>query len=56
MHKPLINRGFIDVPDLPGLGIDDLNDEVIREHISSWDSELWAPTDEWNFEFASDGF
>ena len=56
MHKPLIDRGFIEVPDLPGLGIDDLNDEVIREHVSSWDSELWAPTDEWNFEFAADGF
>ena len=56
MRKPLINKGFIDVPDLPGLGIDELNDEVIKEHISSWDSELWAPTDEWNFEFAADGF
>ena len=56
MPKPLVNGGFIDVPDLPGYGIDDLNDEVIREHIASWDEGLWEPTDQWNFEFASDGF
>ncbi|MDR1537086.1 MAG: mandelate racemase/muconate lactonizing enzyme family protein [Clostridiales bacterium] len=56
MNKPLVNNGFIDVPDLPGLGIEELNDDVIAEHASSWDPELWAPTDEWNFEFASDGF
>jgi len=56
MPKPLINQGFVNVYDLPGLGIDDLNDEVIKEHISSWDQGLWEPTDQWNFEYASDGF
>jgi len=56
MPKPLVNHGFIDVPDLPGLGIDDLNDEVIKENISALDPGLWEPTDEWNFEFSSDGF
>ena len=56
MEKPLIQNGFIGVPDLPGLGIDDLNDEVIKEHISSWDEGLWEPTDEWNLEYCDDGF
>ena len=56
MPKPLVDNGFIDVPDLPGLGIDDLNDEVIKEQISSLDEGLWEPTDEWNFEYAADGF
>ena len=56
MNKPLINNGYIDAPDLPGLGIDDLNDEVIREHIAPWEPGLWEPTDEWNYEFSSDSF
>ena len=56
MPKPLIDKGFINVYDLPGLGIDDLNDEVIKEHISTSDPGLWAPTDEWNFEYCADGF
>lgn len=57
MSKPLVDKGFIQVYDnLPGLGIDDLNDEVIAEHISSLQPGLWEPTDEWNFEYASDGF
>ena len=56
MQKPLVNRGYVDVPDLPGLGIDDMNDEVIREHIAPWSPGLWAPTDEWNYEVSYDGF
>lgn len=54
MPKPLINRGFIDVPDLPGLGIDDLNDELIAEQMSVVHPGLWEPTDDWNFEFSID--
>ena len=56
MPKPLVKNGFIHVYDLPGLGIDDLNDECIREHVSSLKPGVWEPTDEWNFEYASDGF
>ncbi len=54
MRKPLIQQGFIEVPDLPGLGIDDLNDEVIAEHISQLHPGLWEPTDEWNHEYSVD--
>ena len=54
MKKPLIKQGFIEVPDLPGLGIDELNDEVINEHISDITPGLWEPTDEWNHEYSVD--
>ena len=54
MRKPLIQKGFIEAPDLPGLGIDDLNDEVIREHICDNDPGLWEDTDQWNHEYSVD--
>jgi len=54
MPKPLVHNGFIDVPDLPGLGIDDLNDEVINQHISASFPGLWENTDNWNFEYSID--
>jgi L-alanine-DL-glutamate epimerase-like enolase superfamily enzyme len=54
MRKPLIQNGFIEVPDLPGLGIDDMNDEVIAEHISQLNPGVWEPTDEWNHEYSVD--
>jgi hypothetical protein len=30
--KPIINQGFIQVPDTPGLGVT-LNDEAMKEHL-----------------------
>lgn len=54
LPKPLVNKGFIDVPDKPGLGIDDLNDEVIAEHIHPNIPGLWEPTDQWNDDWSHD--
>ena len=54
MARPLIRDGYIIPETLPGLGIDDLNDEIIREHISANDPGLWESTDEWNFEYCWD--
>ena len=48
LTRPLVNNGFIDVPDSPGLGIEALNDEVIREHIHPDIPGLWEATDQWN--------
>ncbi len=39
--------GFVEVPELPGLGVE-LNEEVVRKHLDS--SEYFAPTPEWNTE------
>ncbi|MCL2059768.1 MAG: mandelate racemase/muconate lactonizing enzyme family protein [Oscillospiraceae bacterium] len=52
--KPLIKKGFIDVPDLPGLGIEDLNDDVIKEHLHPDYPDMWAPTDAWDDDFSHD--
>jgi len=44
----IVDNGFIAVPDKPGLGIDDYNDEVIREHLHPDYPELWAETSRWD--------
>ncbi len=54
IERPVFQNGFIRVSDKPGLGIDDLNEEVIKEHINQNIPGLWEPTDEWNTEFAND--
>lgn len=54
LPKPLVQDGFITVPDAPGLGIEELNDEVIREHLHPDIPGLWEPTDNWNNYFSND--
>jgi L-alanine-DL-glutamate epimerase-like enolase superfamily enzyme len=48
LPNPIVQRGFIVVPEGPGLGIEALNDAVIAEHLDPRDPGLWAPTDAWN--------
>jgi L-alanine-DL-glutamate epimerase-like enolase superfamily enzyme len=50
----VIENGLITVPDKPGLGFDDLNDDVLREHLMPGFPELWAPTDQWDTEYSND--
>jgi L-alanine-DL-glutamate epimerase-like enolase superfamily enzyme len=53
--KPhIVDRGFITVPDKPGLGIEDLNDEVIREHVDPRYPEVWGDTSRWDSFWSSD--
>ena len=54
LSKPLIKGGYIDLPELPGLGIEDINDEVIKEHLHPDYPDLWAPTDSWDDDFSHD--
>ncbi len=54
LPKPLIENGFIRVPETPGLGIESLNEELIAAHICKESSGMWKPTDEWNYEFSND--
>lgn len=54
IDNPLIKDGFITVPDKPGLGIDELNEELIAEHMHAKYPEMWANSDEWNKEWAND--
>ncbi|MCL2093247.1 MAG: mandelate racemase/muconate lactonizing enzyme family protein [Treponema sp.] len=53
-HKPIIKNGFIELSDAPGLGIDDLNDEVIRAHLHSTQKDIWLPTPQWDDDYSSD--
>ena len=52
--KPLFQNGFIQEPEKPGLGFDELNEEVLREHIDPNIPGMWKPTDQWNQEFSND--
>ena len=45
---PIVQNGFIELSDKPGLGIDDLNDEVLRQHLQPGVTDIWLPTDQWN--------
>lgn len=54
IDKPLIQDGFIRVPDKPGLGIDGLNEELIARHIHKDYPGQWESTAEWDKEWAND--
>ena len=53
LPNPIIQGGYIKVPETPGLGID-LNSEVIQQHLHSSDSEYFPPTSEWENERSHD--
>jgi L-alanine-DL-glutamate epimerase-like enolase superfamily enzyme len=44
--KPIVNQGFIKVPDTPGLGVT-LNDDECRKHLKPR-TEYFAPTPQWD--------
>ena len=44
--KPIIDKGYIAVPEAPGLGVT-LNDDVCKQHLKPG-TEYFAPTPEWN--------
>lgn len=54
LPEPLIENGFINVPEAPGLGIEALNEDLIKEHINKEIPGVWESTDEWNTEFSND--
>lgn len=45
---PIVNHGWIQVPDRPGLGIT-LNDDVVKQHLAPG-TAYFAPTPEWDHE------
>ncbi|MBZ9809207.1 mandelate racemase/muconate lactonizing enzyme family protein [Mesorhizobium sp. BR1-1-9] len=52
--KPLVKGGFITVPDKPGLGIDDVVDEVISQHLQPGVAGIWQSTEHWDNEYSWD--
>jgi L-alanine-DL-glutamate epimerase-like enolase superfamily enzyme len=45
VEKPIVNKGYITVPDKPGLGIT-LNEAVVKEHLL--EPGYFEPTPQWN--------
>ena len=54
LPTPLIENGYIKVPHKPGLGIDSLNEDVLREHINKDIPGMWEDTSAWDVEFSND--
>lgn len=52
--KKIVENGFITVPDKPGLGVDDYNDEVLREHLDPNYPVMWAETSHWDDVYSHD--
>jgi hypothetical protein len=50
IEKPIVNKGFIKVPETPGLGIT-VNEEVLRPNCAPG---FFGPTTEWDNEFSWD--
>jgi L-alanine-DL-glutamate epimerase-like enolase superfamily enzyme len=49
LPKPIIQNGYIPVPDAPGLGFS-LNEEVVNEHLIPEDRGFFEPTTQWDTE------
>jgi len=54
LPNPLIQNGYIQVPETPGLGFGDLNEEAVREFIDADQPGYFEPTDEWDKERSHD--
>ncbi len=54
LPKPLVNQGYIEVPDAPGLGIESLNEELIAEKLHTDFPVAWDSTESWDREWAND--
>jgi L-alanine-DL-glutamate epimerase-like enolase superfamily enzyme len=51
VEKPILSKGFITVPDKPGLGVT-LNDEVMKQHLL--EPGYFEPTPQWNTDRTND--
>jgi L-alanine-DL-glutamate epimerase-like enolase superfamily enzyme len=54
LDRPLIEKGFIRVPDKPGLGFESLNEDVLLQHANKNISDTWNETSRWDKEFSND--
>jgi L-alanine-DL-glutamate epimerase-like enolase superfamily enzyme len=49
-----VQNGWIELSDKPGLGIDELDDEVLRKHVNPKRPGLWEETSAWNGQWSHD--
>ncbi|HUY13717.1 MAG TPA: mandelate racemase/muconate lactonizing enzyme family protein [Terriglobia bacterium] len=52
IEKPIVNKGYITVPDQPGLGVT-LNEDVVRQHLKPG-TGYFEPTTQWDNEHSWD--
>jgi len=52
IEKPIINKGYINVPEGPGLGFKGLNEAVFKQHLL--EPGYFEPTPEWDKERSQD--
>ena len=51
LSNPMIQDGFVEVPEKPGLGFDDINEEMCRKYLDPRDPIYFdQPTDAWDSE------
>jgi L-alanine-DL-glutamate epimerase-like enolase superfamily enzyme len=53
LPKPIVDHGYITVPDKPGLGIDELNEDLIADHIHPLIPGLWEETSSWDYDISN---
>jgi L-alanine-DL-glutamate epimerase-like enolase superfamily enzyme len=53
LSKPIIQNGYITVPNAPGLGFT-LNDDAVKEHLIPEDRGFFEPTSQWDKELSWD--
>jgi len=46
IEKPIVQEGYVNVPEKPGVGIE-LNEDAVKEHLAKG-TKMFAPTEEWN--------
>ncbi len=54
LPKPLVQGGYITVPDAPGLGIESLNDDVLQRFLHPEVKGVWEDTSDWDFDTSAD--
>ncbi len=54
LPKPIVQDGYITVPETPGLGFTDLNLEALEPFLHPDDRSVFAPTDQWSKDSAHD--
>jgi L-alanine-DL-glutamate epimerase-like enolase superfamily enzyme len=53
LEKPIVNHGYITVPDKPGLGIT-LNEDAVRQHLHPQEPGYFEPTPQWDIDRSND--
>ncbi len=54
LPKPLVDKGYITVPDNPGLGIESLNDSVLQQFLHPEFDKMWEETSYWDKDYSAD--